>query len=113
MSRRTFTVDKSEAKLMGVCAGIGRMAGVDPTIVRIAFVVATLIGGWPWTVVAYVVLGIAGQPKRTRSLSRGAERPSLADTDYRSTDYERRMAEIDSYVASSNSRLAREIEDLR
>jgi phage shock protein C len=113
MSRRTFTVDKSEAKLMGVCAGIGRMAGVDPTIVRIGFVVATLIGGWPWTVVAYLVLGIVGQPRRARSLSRGADRTTLTDHDGRSADYDRRMAEIDSYVAGSNSRLAREIEELR
>ena len=113
MTRRTYTVDKSEAKLMGVCAGLANMAGIDPTIVRIGFVVATLIGGWPWTVVAYIVLGVAGQPKRARNLSRRAERRSLADYDPRSADYDRRMAEIDSYVASSNSRLAREIEDLR
>jgi phage shock protein C len=113
MRRMRFQVDKSEAKLIGVCAGIARMANVDPTIVRIGFVVATLIGGWPWTVVAYLVLGIVGQPKRARSLSRQADRSRLADSDYREADYDRRMAEIDSYVASSNSRLAREIEELR
>lgn len=113
MKTRKFMVDKSEAKLMGVCAGIGNMAGIDPTIVRIGFVVATLIGGWPWTVVAYLALAFIGQPKRAGGLSRRAERTSLADYDSRTADYDRRMAEIDSYVASSNSRLAREIEDLR
>jgi phage shock protein C len=32
------------AKLMGVCAGIGRYLGIDPTIVRLAFVICTVFG---------------------------------------------------------------------
>jgi phage shock protein PspC (stress-responsive transcriptional regulator) len=31
--------------LAGVAAGIGRYLGVDPTIIRIAFVVLTVVGG--------------------------------------------------------------------
>ena len=116
MTRRTFEVDKAEAKLMGVCSGLARMLDVDATLVRIAFVVATLIGGWPWTLVAYIVLGIAGKPKRARA-GRGV---SAASAGYEPVedrremrDLDRRLAEVDLYVASSNSRLAREIEELR
>jgi phage shock protein C len=115
MTRRTFEVDKAEAKLMGVCAGLARALNVDPTIVRIAFVVGTLIGGWPWTIVAYLVLAMAGKRKGERG-----RRNVAAGSNFRSIedkgavrDLDRRLAEIDMYVASSNSRLAREIEDLR
>lgn len=38
----------------GVCGGIGRYLGVDPTLVRVAAVVA-LVLGFPATVIAYVV----------------------------------------------------------
>ena len=112
MRRRTFEVDKTEAKLIGVSAGLAKATGLDATIIRIGFVVATLAGGWPWTVVAYFVLGLVGQPGCGR-FGRSARRSSLAAAEPRWTELDRRMAEIDSYVASSNSRLAREIEDLR
>jgi phage shock protein C len=113
MRRRSFEVDRSQAKLMGVCAGIARMTDIDATIVRIGFVVATLIGGWPWTLVAYVALGLIGRHKSGGRLRRaghsydGLEQPSAG------RELDRRMAEIDHYVASSNGRLAREIEELR
>jgi len=112
MTRRNFEVDRSEAKLMGVCSGLARMTGVDATIIRIGFVVATLIGGWPWTLIAYVILGFVGKPKHGR-LHRGAShRESVAHAGAM-TDLDRRLAEVDHYVASSNGRLAREIEELR
>jgi phage shock protein C len=109
---KRFEVDRSEAKLMGVCAGLARAMGVDPTIVRIGFVVATLVGGWPWTVIAYVALGWYGQPCGAR-IRGGRSARSVAAAAGESRDIDRRLAEIDSYVASPNSRLAREIEDLR
>lgn len=116
MTRTTFEVDKAEAKMMGVCAGLARMMDVDPTIVRIAFVVGTLIGGWPWTVVAYILLAMVGKPKRHRAGRRHAG-AALSHRDHEDRaeprDLDRRLAEIDLYVASSNGRLAREIEDLR
>lgn len=113
MTRRNFEVDKAEAKLMGVCSGLARMTGVDATIIRIGFVVATLIGGWPWTLIAYVILGFVGKPKHGRRLYRRAsQRESIAHAGAM-TDLDRRLAEVDHYVASSNGRLAREIEELR
>jgi phage shock protein PspC (stress-responsive transcriptional regulator) len=41
---RSFRLDKGNAKLAGVCSGIGRYFGIDPLIVRIGFVAATLLG---------------------------------------------------------------------
>ena len=114
MRRRKFQLDRSEAKLMGVCAGIGNHLGIDPTVVRIGFVVATLLGGWPWTVVAYIVLGLVGAHRRNGrcQTARNALRSPAGDRD-EVRPLDRRLAEIDSYVAGSNSRLAREIEELR
>ncbi|NTZ42829.1 PspC domain-containing protein [Altererythrobacter sp. SALINAS58] len=41
---RDFRLDKTNGKLAGVCAGISDYFGVDVTLVRILFVVGTLIG---------------------------------------------------------------------
>ncbi|MXO76209.1 PspC domain-containing protein [Altererythrobacter aerius] len=39
-----FRLDRQNAKISGVCAGIARWAGIDPMIVRVAFVAGTLLG---------------------------------------------------------------------
>ena len=39
-----FRLAKSNAKLWGVCGGIANYFGIDATLVRIGFVVGTLIG---------------------------------------------------------------------
>jgi phage shock protein C len=38
-----FTLDKPNAKMMGVCAGLARSAGIDVTLVRVLAVAATLL----------------------------------------------------------------------
>ena len=114
--RRKFTLDKVNGKWMGVCAGIADLTGVDVTFVRIAAVLLTLVGGFPWTVIAYLTAGFVARPKRDRydALgSYGAGRISTHDVRTRMTDIDRRMAEVESYVTHSNTRLAREIEELR
>ncbi len=42
--RGSFRLDKGNAKVFGVCAGIGNYFDVDPMLVRIGFVAATLLG---------------------------------------------------------------------
>ena len=109
--RKTFKLDKRNGKLFGVCAGVAEYTGIDAAVIRILLVVATLLGAAPWTFIAYAVAAWAAKPARhdepvlPRS-STYAMREELSDLD-------RRMAEIDSYVASQDSRLAREIEQLR
>ena len=39
-----FHLDKTNGKLMGVCAGIGDYFGIDATLVRVGFVLGTLLG---------------------------------------------------------------------
>jgi phage shock protein C len=52
---RKFYLDKDNAKISGVCAGIADYFGWDVTIVRIVWVVATIFTGfWPM-VVAYIL----------------------------------------------------------
>jgi phage shock protein C len=53
---RQFLVNKSEAKIMGVCAGIANYMGWDATLVRVAFVAAAIFGvGSP--VLIYLLIG--------------------------------------------------------
>jgi len=53
--RRKFHLDKKNAKISGVCAGIADHFGWDVTVVRVLWVVATILSGfWPM-IVAYIV----------------------------------------------------------
>ena len=113
---KSFYLDKRNGKFMGVCAGIANYLGIDPVIVRIAAVVTTLLGGFPWTLIAYGVAAWAAKPKALADYD-GEEtvriRSSTRDVRETMRDIDRRMAEVETYVTSSNSRLAREIEELR
>ncbi len=42
--RAGFRLDKTNAKVFGVCAGIGDYFGIDTMLVRIGFVAAALFG---------------------------------------------------------------------
>lgn len=61
--RRTFytmnerlTKSKTERKLLGVCGGLGEYFGIDPTLIRLAFVALTLFDGIG--LVIYIALAI-------------------------------------------------------
>ena len=60
----TFRLDKRDAKLMGVCAGVANYTGVDLLLVRIATVLLTvcLVGG-PM-LLAYLVTGLVAPATR-------------------------------------------------
>ena len=40
-----FLINRSDAKIMGVAAGLADYTGVDVTLVRLGFVAATLLSG--------------------------------------------------------------------
>ena len=109
---RRFEVDKAEGKFLGVCAGIANHTGVDATLVRVALVLVTLLGAFPWTVIAYFIAAFAGQPGR-RGRQVPARIAAREESRERMRHLDLRMQAIETYVTSSNSRLAREIEDLR
>lgn len=41
---KSFSLDRTGGKLMGVCSGIARYFGIDATWVRLGFVAGTLLG---------------------------------------------------------------------
>ena len=49
-----FTLNRAEGKLLGVAAGLADYTGVDPTLIRLGFVAATLLTG-PLMVLLYVI----------------------------------------------------------
>lgn len=114
MARRKFTLDRENGKFMGVCAGIADYLGWDATIVRVGAVVVTLLGAFPWTLIAYGLAAWLARPALA-----GADdgyRPGRASTNdlrLNMRDIDRRMAEVDQYVTTPNSSLANEIEKLR
>ena len=52
-----FLINRGDAKVMGVAAGIADYTGVDPTIVRLGLVALTLLAG-PLTIFFYVLTGL-------------------------------------------------------
>ena len=53
-----FRLDRGNAKLMGVCAGVGNATGIDPLLIRLALFLSLLILG-PVMVLAYFLTGWA------------------------------------------------------
>ena len=53
---RKFLINRRDAKLMGVGAGIADYLGVDALIVRIALVIGVLVAA-PATILLYVLTG--------------------------------------------------------
>ena len=123
-SRTKFYLDKQNAKWSGVCAGIADYTGVDATWVRVGMVLLTLLGGFPWTLIAYWVAAWVANPKPL-GLYNDAEdakfwqgvrqSPARTTRDVRSRfrDIDRRLADIELYYTSRNTSLADEIERLR
>jgi len=119
-----FYLDKRNGKFMGVCAGIADYTGVDVTLVRIGAVLLTVLGQGIG-LIAYLVVGWIA-PKKPRELRdetpeqtkfwqgvRASPARTVRDVRSRFREIDRRLAEVETYVTSSNSRLAREIEQLR
>ena len=123
-SRTKFYLDKQNAKWRGVCAGISDYTGVDVTWVRVGLVLLTLLGGFPWTLVAYGVTAWVANPKPL-GLYNDAEdakfwqgvrqSPARTTRDVRGKfrDIDRRLADVELYYTSRNTSLAEEIERLR
>lgn len=53
----SFTLDRRNGKIMGVCAGLANRIGLDVTLIRVALVLLTLCALGPIGVVAYLLAG--------------------------------------------------------
>lgn len=51
----SYALDKSNAKMLGVCAGLSRTTGWDPILVRLGAVVLTLFALGPVAILLYLV----------------------------------------------------------
>ena len=123
--RRTkFYLDKQHAKWKGVCSGIADYTGIDVSIVRIAMVLGTFLGSGAPIIVYFAAAWIA--PVKPLELSRqstedakfwqgvrASPRRTVRDVRSKFRDIDRRLADVETYVTSSNSSLSREIEQLR
>jgi phage shock protein C len=114
MMKKRFFLDKTNGMALGVCAGLGRFLGVDPTFVRIGAVVVTVLGAFPWTLIAYGIAAFAAKKQPAGGLyDQPAVRGSTHDLNANFGEHDRRLAEVDTYLATSNTSLAREIDGLR
>jgi phage shock protein C len=123
--RRTkFYLDKQNKKWLGLCAGIADYTGFDVTLIRICCVVLTLFSSGN-LIIAYLIAAWLTPVKPSELTQQSPEdakfwqgvRASPARTvrDVRSRfrEIDRRLADVETYLTSSNTRLAREIEQLR
>ena len=123
-SRTKFYLDKQNRKWLGVCAGIADYTGIDVTVIRLGFVASLFISGGNMLLAYWIIAWMAPrkpselyeQNPEQKKFWQGVRRnPHQITRDVRSRfrDIDRRLADVEIYVTSSNNRLAREIEQLR
>ena len=119
-----FYLDRANRRWSGVCAGIADYTGIDVVFVRVAVVLITL-ATFPWGLVAYFVTAHIAQPKPAALKEEPPEKAkfwqgvraspgrTIRDVRSRFREIDRRLADVETYITSSNTRLAQEIEQLR
>ena len=119
-----FYIDKRNKKWLGVCAGIADYTGIDVTVVRSGVVLLTILGsGNP--LIAYLIAAWIA-PKKPAELYeqkpeeqkfwqqvRTSPRRTVREVRSKFREIDRRLASVETYLTSSNTRLSREIENLR
>lgn len=128
MARKTYrySLDRKDAKLVGVCSTLGERFGIDPTFLRIGFVAAVFLISWEVALVTYVALAIYFSIQRKRAVDGGERksefdrmeiaatvRPSVHAMRTELDPIDRRLMAIESELSKPNDELAREIEALR
>jgi phage shock protein C len=121
-SRTKFYRDKQDGKWAGVCSGLADYTGVEALWIRIGFIVLTIAFGWP--LLAYIAIAMLA-PVKPINLYRTPEEqkfwqgvranPARGSRDVRASfrELDRRLADIELYYTSRNTRLADEIDALR
>ncbi|HWK36164.1 envelope stress response membrane protein PspC [Sphingomonas sp.] len=122
-SRTKFYLDKVNAKWLGVCSGIADYTGIDLTLVRVGVALLTIATSG-WAFIAYLLIAWLA-PNKPVGLYEGPEdakfwqgvrsNPTRSTSEVRSKfrDIDRRLADIETYYTSRNTRLAEEIDALR
>jgi phage shock protein C len=121
-SRTKFYRDKQEGKWAGVCSGLADYTGVEALWIRIGFIILTLAFGWP--LLAYFAIamlspvkpiGLYRTPDEQKFWQGVRANPARGSRDVRASfrELDRRLADIELYYTSRNTRLADEIDALR
>ena len=123
-----YSLASKDAKIAGVCSTLGAKWGIDPTVIRIAWVAIPLFTPVNFTtaLIAYAAVGIFLAIQKKRAMT-GDRRMSDFDrmdlvsqrkptvhamlNDLDETD--RRLMAIDHHINNQDEELAREIEKLR
>lgn len=127
MARKTYpySLNRRDAKLAGVCSKIGDRFGIDPTFLRVGFVLAAIFISFKLTLALYAGLGVwlAVQKNRQAKESRMSDfdrmelatkvRPSVHAMRTQLDPIDRRLMAIEAEISKPNDDLAREIEALR
>ena len=118
-AQQPFRLDRSNAKMLGVCAGISDYFEIDVTLVRVAALLAGAMT-FPVVLIGYFILAAVAGPKGSRHrrhrapvrVQRNGDRAEAMRERLR--DIDARMQVIESGIVDSrNSALAREIDALR
>src|SRR5688500_2944687 len=63
-----YSLNRRDAKLVGVCSTLGERFGIDPTFIRIGFVAAVFLISWEVALVTYAAVGIYFSILRKREI---------------------------------------------
>ena len=131
MARKVYpySLDRKDAKLAGVCSTLGKRYGIDPTIIRIAWVAIPLLTpiDFVQALVVYAIVGLVLALQKRRAMRDGTPRksdfermdtsatvrPSVHKMRTELDPIDRRMMAIDAHLSKPNHELAREIDALR
>jgi phage shock protein PspC (stress-responsive transcriptional regulator) len=120
-----YSLNRSDAKLAGVCSTLGQQFGIDPTFIRVGFVAAAILISFKLTLALYAGLGIwfVVQKRRLNNQRHmsdfdrmelaGKVRPSVHKMRTELDPIDRRLMAIEHEISKPNDELAREIEALR
>jgi phage shock protein C len=127
MARKTYrySLNRRDAKLVGVCSKLGEQFGVDPTFLRVGFVVLAIFVSFKLTLALYAGLGIWFVVQKRRLMNERhisdfdkmelatKVRPSVHKMRTELDPIDRRLMAIEDHISKPNNELAREIEALR
>ncbi len=78
MNDKKLTRSATDRWLAGVCGGLGEYFGIDPVVVRVGYIVITVITGVMPLAVAYVLLAIV-MPAGIHTLTQTSAPPAVTD----------------------------------
>jgi phage shock protein C len=122
-SRTKFYLDKQNAKWLGVCSGLAEYTGIDAIWLRVGLVLLTVSTSGTFFL-AYILIawmapvaprGLYDSPEDAKFWQGVRSNPKRSTAEVRSKfrDIDRRLADIEMYYTSRNTRLADEIDSLR